>query len=84
MRLMWGFLVADERGSKVDKGCEQVPVAFVAYGRASVSGAPGEGAFDIPPVAAQAGGVVDAAAGNMGTTRRRRSRCRSCPLPSAR
>ncbi len=39
-----------------------MPVAFVADGRTPVAGEPGEGAFDLPLMAAQSGGVVDAAA----------------------
>src|SRR5690606_24923845 len=45
---------ADEGGGQREEGCEGVGAAFVAQRRAAVAGEPGHGAFDDPPVAAEA------------------------------
>ena len=55
--------VSDGEG---EEGAEEAGVAFVAYGQASVSGEPGDGAFDLPAVSAEAFAGVDAAAGDAG------------------
>ncbi len=61
---MWEFLVADERGGKVDKGREEVSVAFVADGQTAIADEPGKGAFDLPSMTTEPGGIVDPAAGD--------------------
>src|SRR5690606_14408509 len=45
---------ADEGGGQREEGCEGVGAAFVAQRQAAVAGEPGHGAFDDPPVAAEA------------------------------
>jgi hypothetical protein len=58
------FLVAGDRRGEGEECGEQVGVAFVADGEAAVAGEPGDGAFDLPAVSAEALVGVDAAAGD--------------------
>lgn len=50
----------------MEEGGEQVAVAFVAEGEASVAGQPRDRPFDFPTVTAEPFRVFDAAAGDAG------------------
>ena len=69
-------LVAGEGGGEGGESAVEGALAFVAGGEAAVAGEPGEGAFALPSVAAEAFGGVDAAAGDAGVMRRSRSQVR--------
>ncbi len=55
---------ADERTAEIEEGLVEVVAALVADGEAAEVVQPGEGAFDDPAVAAEAGGALDALAGD--------------------
>jgi len=56
--------VAGDRGGELEECEEVVGVAFVADGQSAVAGKPGDGAFDLPAVAAESRRILDVTAGN--------------------
>ncbi len=58
------FLEAGQRCGELEESSEVLAVALVADGQSAVAGEPGQGAFDLPPVTAEALAAVDAAAGD--------------------
>jgi hypothetical protein len=58
------FLEAGQRSGELEKGSKVLTVTFVAHRQPAIAAQPSQGAFDLPPVTAEAFAAVDAAAGD--------------------
>src|SRR5690606_11076354 len=58
------FLEAGQRSGELEKGSKVLTVTFVAHRQPAIAAQPSQGAFDLPPVTAEAFAAVDAATGD--------------------
>lgn len=58
------FLEAGQRRGELEESSEVLAVTLAADGQSAVAGGPGQGAFDLPPVPAEALAAADAATGD--------------------